>query len=320
MRRRHWLWCGAATTFLIVGIALIVNIAYPWARWTEDFFPGSPPDAVLEPHAWSETATSLTFAVVGDTGTGGRNQMAVARQMADTYTRTPFGLVVHVGDISYYGSVADRWEQVFVEPYGPLLDAGVTFEMAVGNHELEEESSTAADAEIAAEIERIGSEGRYYSVRHGPVDFFVIDSSTPLITGNAAADQVAWLDAALGSSDAPWKIAVVHHPPYASGPKRGSNLEVRAALEPLFIAHGVDLVLTGHDHFYERSHPQDGIVYVVSGAGAKLSAIGHSDFTATSLRELEFMLIEVAGHGLRAQAIGTNGEVLDRFEIEQDGS
>jgi 3',5'-cyclic AMP phosphodiesterase CpdA len=316
--RRHWTWCCAATAFLVAGLVVLITEVYPWARWTEDFFPGTPPDLELEAEAWETTGDFVRFAVVGDTGTGGRNEMAVAGEMAETYRGSPYGLVIHVGDISYYGSVADRWHDVFVEPFRPLLEAGVRFEVAVGNHELEEEPSAEADAEIVAVLERIGAIGRYYVASHGPVDFFIIDSSTPQINGVDARAQLKWLDRALTESTARWKVAVLHHPPYASGPKRGSNLHVREALEPLFIEHGVDLVLTGHDHFYERSKPQHGITYVVSGAGAKLSPTGTGESTAVAARELQFMLIEVDGGTLHARSMGVDGQTIDEFSIVKE--
>lgn len=81
MTWRHWLWTAVGMLVLIAGLALAVFAVWPWARWTEDFFPGRAPDAVLEAEAWTVTEGSLTFAVVGDTGTGGRNQMDIARQM-----------------------------------------------------------------------------------------------------------------------------------------------------------------------------------------------------------------------------------------------
>ena len=94
----------------------------------------------------------------------------------------------------------------------------------------------------------------------GTVDFFILDSSTPSVTGNASAGQLAWLEQELAASTALWKVAALHHPPYTSGPKRGSNLAVRSATESLFAQYGVDIVFTAHDHFYERSKPQQGVV------------------------------------------------------------
>ncbi|MEE9473364.1 MAG: hypothetical protein V3V82_05210, partial [Acidimicrobiia bacterium] len=110
---------------LVVGALVVLAVIYPTTRWKMDLFPGNPPNVVLQPEAWSVDSDRARFAVLGDNGTGGRNAMDIARQMARTYEETPYGLVVLLGDISYYGSIADRYQEVFLEPLGPLVDAGV---------------------------------------------------------------------------------------------------------------------------------------------------------------------------------------------------
>jgi hypothetical protein len=312
--RRHWIHLLLGLAILAIGALVVVAAIYPTARWTMDLFPGDPPGVVLQPESWSVTDDAATFAVLGDNGTGGRNAMDIARQMAHTYEETPFGLVVLLGDISYNGSIADRYEDVFLEPLGPLLDAGVTFELAVGNHELEYVPSSEANQEIVRRIEEIGTEGSFYSVVYGPVEIFILDSSTPQITGAAGPEQITWLEGALAASTAPWKVAAFHHPPYSSG-GRGSSVEVREAVGPLFIEYGVDLVLNGHDHHYERTVPMDGVTYVISGAGAKLRGSGTSDFTAVAENQLQFMLAEATRDALRLQAIGVDGVVIDEFTL-----
>jgi 3',5'-cyclic AMP phosphodiesterase CpdA len=315
--RRHWIHLALGIAILAVGTLIVVAVIYPTIRWNMDLVPGSPPDVALTPQAWSVTEDSATFAVLGDNGTGGRNAMDIARQMALTYEEAPYGLVVLLGDISYYGSIADRYKEVFLEPLGPLLDAGVTFELAVGNHELEYVPSSEANQEIAGRIEVVGQEGAFFSFVHGPVEFFMIDSSTPQVTGAGGPEQLSWLRGALAASTAPWKVAALHHPPYSSG-GRGSILAVREVLEPLFVEFGVDLVLTGHDHHYERTVPLDGVIYVVSGAGSKLREAGSSDFTAVSENMLQFMIAEATPDTLRLQSVGVDGAVIDEFTLERE--
>jgi hypothetical protein len=131
---------------------------------------------------------------------------------------------------------------------------------------------------------------RYYSVKIGDgpsplAEVFVLDSNTlrtsqsklpPLQTDRA---QVEWLEQALGASNARWKMVMFHHPihspsvplkyflfvPIQEGHSREVQLEQQ--IEPILKKHGVDVVLSGHNHFYARIVPQDGIRYFVSGGG-----------------------------------------------------
>lgn len=304
---------------LAVAGAVLWAAAWDYVRWTEDFLPGTPPTDVLEREAWVVSDDRVVFAAVGDTGTGGRNQMDIARAMVAAYKSTPYGLVAHVGDVSYRGSILDRWEDVWLRPYKSLLDAGVRFEVALGNHELTEGQSEETVQWIHERLEVLGYDNTYRVVPYGPVDFFFLDSATPLVTGERSGEQLAWLDEELGESTALWKIAVMHHAPYSSSAKRGSNLELRAAVEPLFIKHGVQLVLTGHDHTYERTTPQNGVTYVVTGAGAKLSDVGRSDFTAAAEKVLQFLMVEVDGVRLNFKAIDRTGLVFDEVTLNTAG-
>jgi 3',5'-cyclic AMP phosphodiesterase CpdA len=317
--RRGLLALGAGAGAVAAAGGSVRAFLWEKLRWTEDFFPGDPPDHRLVPQAWTTTEEGIRFAVLGDNGSGGRNAMNVARAMADEYERSPYGVVLLAGDISYYGSIDDRWEDVFVRPYRPLIDAGVEWELAIGNHEIEEKRSPDAAAEIDAQLRRFGKPGTYYRVRHGPVDVFVLDSSTPAATGEKAAEQLAWLDGALADSAAPWKVALLHHPPYSSG-KHGSDLDVRAALEPRFVDGGIDVVFTGHDHHYERTLPQDGVTYFVSGGGCKLSRSGASEFTAYSSSILQFLHCEVRGDEMEVRCIRDNGDVADQVVITRRGA
>ena len=79
-----------------------------------------------------------------------------------------------------------------------------------------------------------------------------------------------WLEKELKASGSDWKIPFFHHPLYSSGEKHGADAALREQLEPLFVKYGVDVVFTGHEHFYERIKPQKGITYFVNGSAAKL--------------------------------------------------
>src|SRR5919106_341585 len=301
-------------------------LAYLWnlVRWREDFLPGAPPDIALVPGAWTETAGELSFAALGDNGSGRRHAMAVARQMAQTYERSPYGVVLLAGDVCYYGHIDDRYDAVFTRPYRPLIDAGVAWELAVGNHDVEggdgdrsaHRHGRGSTDEIAAELAHFGKDRSYSAPRHGPVEVFVVDSGMVLAGGPAAERHLAWLAESLAASNAPWKVALMHHPPYSSG-RHGSSLPLRRAIEPVLAEGGVRLAFAGHDHHYERTAPQRGVVHVVSGGGCKLTLTGRSAFTAVAESVLHFVHVAVRGDTFEARAIAPGGRVVDRFTLRR---
>lgn len=280
----------------------------------EDIIPGRAPDRELQPDAWTVSEDHIRFAVIGDSGSGGRNAMAVADRMARTYQTDPYGLVVLLGDIVYYGKIEDRFENAFERPFRPLIDAGVEFELAIGNHDEGLYHPDDSLAEIEAELARLGTPGPYYKSTHGPVDLFVLDSSSPGLIGPGSNAQIEWLEDELASSTNVWRVVAMHHPLYSSG-LHGSNHEAQARLQPLFTRHQVDLVLSGHDHDYERTIPIDGVTYVTSGGGCKPTDVGHSWFTVVSRSVLQFMLIDADTERLSARCIHANGRTADRFEL-----
>ena len=101
---------------------------------------------------------------------------------------------------------------------------------------------------------------RWYSFDWGDVHFVALDSER---TGPV---QAAWLDADLTANQLPWTIVYWHKPPFSSG-EHGSDGATRAQFVPILEKHKVPLVLNGHDHDYERTTPQNGVTYVVTGGG-----------------------------------------------------
>jgi 3',5'-cyclic AMP phosphodiesterase CpdA len=127
--------------------------------------------------------------------------------------------------------------------------------------------------------------------------------------------QMDWLKEALPKSDAKWKIPYMHHPLYSSGEKHGSEEDLRTLVEPLFLAHGVDVVFAGHEHFYERLKPQKGIYYFTEGGSAKLREgnirVG-SAMTAKGFdTDMSFMLVEIAKDQMFFETIARTGKVID---------
>lgn len=213
----------------------------------------------------------------------------------------PYELVALVGDNIYGSERPQDFKRKFEVPYQPLLDAGVKFYASLGNH----------DAREQRYYKHFNMDGKLYYTFKAKQDvrFFALDS------GYMDPQQVAWLEKELKDSNEAWKIAYFHHPPYSSGDRHGSDERLREVLEPLFLKYNVSLVFTGHDHFYERMKPQQGIVYFVCGAGGKLrrgNIDSRSGLTAAGNdTDQSFLAAEIHGDEMWFNAVSRAGKVFD---------
>jgi predicted phosphodiesterase len=246
------------------------------------------------------------FAIIGDAGTGGDKQLEVARQIVKRYQQKAFEFAIMLGDNLYGRERPGDYERKFERPYKPLLDAGVKFYAALGNHD-------DPNQRFYKPFNMNGE--RYYSFKpKGGIRFFALDSNY------VDQKQLEWLEKELAASGSDWKIAFFHHPPYSSGDRHGSNVEIRQKLEPLFVKHGVNVVFTGHEHFYERLKPQQGIHYFIAGSSAKLRQgdIQKSELTAKGYDQgYTFMIAEIDGDDLRFETITDKGETIDSGTIRR---
>jgi hypothetical protein len=257
---------------------------------------------------------SVRFAVIGDSGRGDQAQHEISSQMVAWREKFPFDFVVMLGDNIYPPHGPDGFVTKFEEPYRALLDAGVTFFAAIGNHD--------PDGELA--YGKFNMEGRrYYTFRRSErrlaglagagVRFFVLDSRS------LDPDQLSWLQDELRKSQTDWKICYFHHPLYTSGRYTNGARVLRLALEPILISGDVDVVLSGHEHFYERVVPQHGISYFISGGAGSLRMADIRRPSAIMARgfdtDFHFMMMEVSGDTLYFQAISRTGETIDAGSI-----
>ena len=252
---------------------------------------------------------SVKFAVIGDAGTGSREQTAIANELASWRTRYPFEFVVMMGDNLYGGEKPKDFAKKFEIPYKPLLSAGVKFYASLGNHD---------DAALQRNYKPFNMNGeRFYSFKpQAGVRFFALDSNY------VDKAQLEWLDKQLVASGSEWKIMFFHHPLYSSGETHGSAELQRGLLEPVFMKHGVNVVLTGHEHFYERIKPQKGIAYFIVGSSAKLRKgdLAKSALTAYGNdSDYAFMLMEIVGDELFFQTINQKGVTIDTGSIKRTG-
>jgi 3',5'-cyclic AMP phosphodiesterase CpdA len=249
---------------------------------------------------------SFHFAVIGDTGTAGRPQYEVAATLAEYRKLFPFDLVLMLGDNMYGGEQTAYFRTKFELPYKVLLDAGVKFYAVLGNH----------DDPNQRYYKGFNMEGkRYFTFKpHKQARFFALDSNYMDKT------QLEWVEKELSKSDSNWKIVYCHHPLYSSGGAHGSDMQLRAVLEPLFVKYNVSLVLAGHDHFYERIKAQKGIYHFVVGGSAKLREgnARRAEFTAKSFdTDNSFVLMEIDNDVLHFQAISRDGKTVDSGSLQR---
>lgn len=274
--------------------------------------------------AAATTSTVTTIGVVGDFGMGNASETQVASLIAGW---SPDAILA-LGD-DYYsnagGSGTGKYDISVGKDYctflkgaaaGPNCPTGGSatvnrFWSTPGNHDYSDGGGTTALGNYLGYFAFPGNE-RYYSVAVGPVDVFVVDSDLALRDAADMAAQKSWLQAAATASTAPWQVVLFHQPPYSSG-SHGSSTAMRWP----FADWGIDLVLNGHDHTYERSQA-NGITYIVNGLGgaAKYSfstiipesvARYNGDFGALRLTATDT--------SLDGQFISLGGTVRDSFSL-----
>ena len=278
--------------------------------------PASPALPPRETLALPNRPGSIKFAAIGDSGRGDRAQYDVAAQMAAFRRVFAFDFVVMLGDNIYGGGTPDDYRLKFELPYKPFLDDGVKFYAAIGNHDDPNQPSY-APFHMRGE--------RYYSfladrsllarLTDTDVRFFMIDTETLNRT------QLTWLDEELARSKARWNIAAFHRPIYSSGRYSLPAQILRASLEPIFMRHDVRLALSGHEHFYQRTPPQNGITYFISGGAGSLRRgdLRRSSLTAGGFdTDYHFMLFEITRDRVYFQAISRTGHSVDAGMIEHD--
>jgi len=266
------------------------------------------PAATNAPPSADPRTPLLRLAVLGDAGTRESMQARVAAQVAAADRRgRPFDALLITGDLVYEDGDSELTDASVIRPYAATFTRTEII-AALGNHDTE--SDEGSDI-----MRRLGRPSAVYVQDVGPVRVVSLNSNSVNST------QTTWLDRVLGQprpTDS-WLITVMHHPAFSSG-EHGSEDSVRRAWAPLFARHGVDLALSGHDHDYERTTPQNGVTYVVSGGGgAELRDVGRSSFTAKSAKKHHFVDLTVFADRLEGRAIDKDGQVFDTFVIDSDG-
>ena len=268
---------------------------------------------------------AFTFAVIGDTQTHGDVTQRVA---ALAFEERP-NFVLHCGDLVETGSTRKDWTETFFPSMRPLIEHAPLVPV-LGNHE--------QDAQLYYDLMSLPQPERWYSLRYGNAEFFMLDGNRSL---EDSSEQLEWLKRALGESEATWRFAVIHQPPYTSdaddygetseSTSTRGDLNVQNIL-PVLELYGVDICFSGHVHDYERTFPilagkavpyrEGGIIYVTSaGGGGSLE-----DFDATNTwfgrkkaRRHHFVHVSILGDELEMQTMDEDGRLFDSFTVTQRG-
>ena len=250
---------------------------------------------------------SVRFAVIGDNGTGEAPEQEVADQMQRYWNVVKFNFVTMNGDNIYGGHSPKDFKLKFEVPYSQLLSEDVKFYASLGNHD---------DPDLEKNYKPYNMGGdRYYTFRKGPVQFFALDSNY------MDPKQLAWVEDKLKNSDAKWKICYFHHPLFTSAKFHGPDVDLRNQLMPLFTQYGVNVVMSGHEHVYERIKPQQGIYFFLVGNSGELRY--HNIRTPNDLEivgfdtDRTFLLIEISGDDLYFQTVSRAGNIIDSGDLKR---
>ncbi len=264
---------------------------------------GGPDHLWAAEHPPGEEQPLVRLAVAGDVGSGDLAAYRTASSIAYQARTQPFDALLLLGDNVYPDGDPRRVEQTIFGPFASVLDEGTRLLPVLGNHDVDSGFGS-------AQARALGMPGPWYAIRIDELLIVALDSNRP-----TDPDQQAWLASTLAHSDARWIVVMLHHPPYSAG-WHGSDEAARDAFAPLFERYGVQLVLSGHDHDYQRSEPIEGVTYVVSGAAAKTRPTSRADFTESAWSVLHWLEIEVWADRLELRAVSQDGLVFDRATIE----
>lgn len=248
-----------------------------------------------------EPGSPVRFTVIGDSGDGTDDQEAAAEQLGTV----PFDFMLHVGDIAYPSGDFVELQAHFFDYYDELLMHHPFFPVP-GNHEYRSE-----DAIPYRAVFDLPNNERWYSFDWSDVHFVGLD------TEQVGEEQQKWLENDLEKNDKLFTVVYLHKPPYSSG-FHGSDTGVREAFAPIFEKHEVDVVFEGHDHHYERTKPQNGITYIVTGGGgAGTYPVQPSDFSAVAQEVVQILYVTVENNVLSVHAIDGTGQEFDQLVIEK---
>ena len=304
---------------------LQAGTSYQYQVWAG----GAPLSEIFSFQTAPNPGEAFNFIVFGDT----RSNHNVHAVLISLMQRHDFSFFVNSGDLVSDGEEAGQWVTYF-DIQTPVLAEHPLFPV-IGNHD--EHEGNAALYVDAFEISTASSgEEEYYSATYGNVHLTVLDhhvNVTPqwlcvgllFMSDCFTSKQLAWLETDLAMAQADPTIdhiiVTVHIGPYSSKDGRNGSAQMRALL-PVFQQYGVDLILSGHDHYYMRGLSGNGIPYVISGGGGAGLYECNNDNSwlyphTTEVKNMvhHYILVKVVGPQMSFTVYDLDDREIDRFEI-----
>ncbi|GBD92033.1 alkaline phosphatase precursor [bacterium BMS3Abin04] len=255
----------------------------------------------------------FTFAAYGDNKNGPFHHKKIVDLILSYHPL----FVANNGDLVERGYVYEQWKKLFFDPAHDMM-AEIPLVPAIGNHE--------ENAEYYYNYFCLPENKAWYSFDVSDAHFVIVNTEEPFLFGSD--EQINWLKRDLANNKSTWKFVFEHIPPFTSGGNYYSNERVRVKnlLHPIYEKYNVDMVISGHDHHYERSKPigsknsNHAVAYIVGGnGGTPMRYIGvRRQFSLVASRTFGFALISIDGKKMNFKEISINNKIIDEFTLDKN--
>lgn len=269
------------------------------------------------------TTCPLSFVALGDCGWADAHRERIGRQIGLLHQNHPVSAILLLGDnIQDDGPFEPALARRFTSPLKNLVDARIPFYAVLGNHDYRR--SWIRNGELKLPLFHMDGLPYYqktFALGKGSITFFMLLAETIPADG----DQIKWFRDALAKNRSDWKILILHRPMVASAQVgHGPSKKIFRALGPILKnPGGIDMVLAGHNHVYERRKPVDGVLHITLGNGGDLDH--HAVFPPDPERVIGynarscFGVIQGDAKSLSFQVTNEDGQVIDRIRLEKRG-